>query len=100
MSRSWLLSLLCLCAAVVFVQISMAQSGLSVNESATRFLIQDQAIIVLEDINPTSDNLPVRIKLELLDSADDTRGVVVRDASLRPAVNKLSLPIALTDKTI
>jgi len=100
MSRSWLLSLLCLCAAVVFVQLSLAQSGLRVNESATKFLIQDQAIIALEVVNPTSDSLPVRIKIELLDSVDDTRGVVVRDAALRPGLNKLSLPMALTDKKI
>src|SRR5258705_9792216 len=100
MSRSWLLSLLCLCAAVVFVQMSMAQSGLTVNESATRFLIQDQAIIALEVVNPTSNNLPARIKLELLDSVDDTRAVVVRDAELRPGLNKLSLPMMLADKSI
>jgi hypothetical protein len=100
MSRRWLLSLLCFCAAVVFVQLSLAQSGLTVNESATRFLIQDQAIIALEVVNPTSNNLPVRIKLELLDSVDDTRGVVVRDAVLRPGLNKLSLPMMLADKSI
>ena len=100
MSRSWLLSLLCFCAAVVFVQLSLAQSGLSVNESATRFLIQDQTIITLEVVNPTSGNLPVRIKLELLDSEDDTRGVVLRDELLRPGLNKLSLPMTLTDKGI
>ena len=67
MSRRWLLSLLCLSAAVVFVQLATANDGLRVNESATRFLIQDQTIVVLEVINPVSQNLPVHLKLELLD---------------------------------
>jgi hypothetical protein len=100
MSRSWLLSLLCLCAAVVVVQISLAQSGLTVNEPATRFLIQDQTIIALEVINPTADNLPVRLKVELLDPEDNTRGVVLRDAVLRPGLNKLSVPLTLTDQRV
>src|SRR5258706_3700541 len=100
MSRSWLLSLLCLCAAVVFIQISLAQSGLTVNEPATRFLIQDQTIIALEVVNPTADKLPVRLKVELLDPKDNTRGVVLRDAVLQSGLNKLSVPLTLTDKRV
>jgi hypothetical protein len=53
MSRRWLLSLLCLSATVVFVQLSAANNsaslrgqvwgggGLRVNEPATRFLVYD-----------------------------------------------------------
>ena len=57
MSRKWLLSLVCLSAAVVFVQLSRANDGLRVNESATRFLIQDQTIVELEIVNPESQNV-------------------------------------------
>lgn len=96
MSRRWLLSLLCLSAAVAFVQLSTAQSGLRVNESATRFLIQDQTIVQLEVVNPASQKLPVHLKLELLDPQDNIRGVVTRDLLLQPGINKLSLPLALT----
>lgn len=46
MSRRWLLSLLCLPAAVVFVQPTSANSVLRVNESATQFLIHDQTIVL------------------------------------------------------
>ena len=74
MSRRWLLSLLCLSAAVVFVQLSSARSGLSVNEPATKFLVQDQAVVVLEVVNPSSQNLPVHLKLPLLDPKDLPRG--------------------------
>ena len=96
MSRRWLLSLLCLSAAVAFVQLSTAQSALRVNESATRFLIQDQTLVQLEVVNPVSQKLPVHLKLELLDPKDDTRGLAIRDLLLQPGVNKLSLPLALT----
>ena len=54
MSRRWLLSLLCLLAVVVFVQLSSARSGLSVNEAATKFLIQDQVVVVLCSAGYTS----------------------------------------------
>jgi hypothetical protein len=100
MSRSWLLSLLCLCAAVVFVQLSLAQGQLTVNEPATKFLVQDETIVALEVVNPASDNLPVRIKLELLDTDDATRGIFLREAVLGPGLNKLALPLKLTDKRI
>ena len=100
MSRTWLLSLLCFCAAVILVQLSLAQSGLRVNESATRFLIEDQTIIALEVVNPASDNLTVKIKIELLDPQDSIRGIVIRDAQLRPGLNKLSLPLTLTDARV
>ena len=51
MSRSWLLSLLCLCAAVCFVQLSLAQSGFRVDESATMFLIQEQPLVEIPGPN-------------------------------------------------
>lgn len=96
MSRRWLLSLLCLSAAVAFVQLSTAQSGLRVNESATRFLIQDQTIVQLEVVNPETQKLPVHLRLELLDPKDNVRGLAIRDLLLQPGTNKLSVPLALT----
>src|SRR6267142_7216423 len=96
MSRRWLLSLLCLSVALVFVQLSRANDGLRVNESATRFLIQDQTIVVLEVVSPETQNLPVHLKLELLDPKDLTRGLAVRDVALQPGAKKLSVPLTLT----
>lgn len=96
MSRRWLLSLLCLSTALVLVQLSAANSALRVNEPATRFLIQDQTIVSLEVVNPVSQNLPVHLKLELLDPKDVTRGLAVRDLALQPGINKLSIPLTLT----
>jgi len=95
MSRSWLLSLLCLSFALVFVQLSAANSGLTVDEPATRFLIQDQTIVSLEVVNPANQNLSVQLKLELLDPDDDTRGLAVRVLTLAPGLNKLSIPLTL-----
>lgn len=100
MSRRWLLSLLCLSAAVVFVQLSAANNGLRVNESATRFLIQDQTIVLLEVTNPVSQNLRVHLKLELVDPKDLTRGLAVRDVALQPGINKLSIPLTLTARSL
>lgn len=96
MSRRWLLSLLCLSSAVVFVQLATANSSLRVNESATRFLIQDQTIVVMEIVNPESQSVSVQLKLELLDPKDDTRGLAARVVALEPGLNKLSIPLTLT----
>lgn len=109
MSRRWLLSLLCLSAAVVFVQFSAAHSpgslrdqtasgvsGLRVNEQATRFLIQDQTIVLLEVSNPARQHLSAQLKLELLDPEDGTRGMAVHNIALQPGLNKLSIPLSLT----
>ena len=100
MSRRWLLSLLCLSvvavALTIFVQLSSAAVGLSVNESATRFLIQDRTIVVLEVNNPTSQEVPVQLKLELIDPDDVTRGVAITDLWLKPGANKLSIPLTLS----
>ena len=100
MSRRWLLSLLCLSVALVFVQHSGASSGLVVNESATRFLIQDQTTVLLEVVNPVSRNIRARLKLELLDPKDSTRGLATRDVALEPEINKLSIPLTLTARSI
>jgi hypothetical protein len=100
MSRRWLLSLLCFSAAVVFVQLSTANSALRVNESATRFLIQDQTIVLLEIVNPESQSLPVQLKLELLDPKDDTRGLAAREVMLQPGTNKLSIPLTLMARSL
>jgi hypothetical protein len=96
MSRRWLLFPLCLLLAVAFVQLSTANTGLRVNESATRFLIQEQTIVSLEVINPASRNVSVHLKLELLDPGDATRGRAARDETLKPGANKLSVPLMLT----
>jgi hypothetical protein len=95
MSRSWLLSLLCLSAALVFIPLTRADNGLIVNESAIRFLIQDQTIVVLEVKNPASNDVRVHLKIELLDTDDLIRGVAIRDITLVPGTNKLSIPLAL-----
>ena len=100
MSRRWLLSLLYLSAAVVFVQHSGASSGLFVNESATRFLIQDQTSVWLEVVNPVGREIPARLKLELLDPKDSTRGLATRDVTLKPGINRLSIPLTLTARSI
>jgi len=100
MSRKWLLSLLCLSAAVVFAQLTTANSALRVNESATRFLIQDQTIVLLEVVNPESETLPVQLKLELLDPKDDARGLAARSVALQPGINKLSIALTLTARSL
>ena len=96
MSRRWLLSLLCLSAVVVFAQLSSARNGLTVNESATKFLVQDQTVVVLEVVNPATRNLPVHLKLELLDPQDYSEGRAIRDLTLQPGVNKLTIPLLFT----
>jgi hypothetical protein len=47
-----------------------------------------------------SQNLPVHLKLELLDTKDLTRGLAVRDVALQPGVNKLSVPLTLTSRSL
>ncbi len=96
MSRRWLLSLLSLSAAVVFVQLSSANTAFRVNESATRFLIHDQKIVVMEVNNPADRSLAVGLKLELLDPKDALRGLALRKFELKPGVNKLSIPLGPT----
>jgi hypothetical protein len=100
MSRRLILSLLCVSAAVVFVQLSSANSRFSVNEAATRFLIQDQTSVVLEIENPAKQNLSVRLNLELLDPDESTRGHSLRDVVLRPGVNKVSNVLTLTTEKL
>jgi uncharacterized protein YfaS (alpha-2-macroglobulin family) len=100
MSRRWFLSLFCLFFALVFVQFSAANSGLRVNEPATKFLIQDQTIVVLEVINPASQNLPAHLRLELVDPQDAIRGLAIRELTLQPGPNKLSIPLALTTQAL
>jgi len=96
MSRRLILSLLCVSVAVVFVQLSSANSRFSVNEAATKFLIQDQTLVVLEIVNPAKQNLSVRLNLELVDPDEVTRGRSWRDLVLRPGVNKVSNVLTLT----
>jgi hypothetical protein len=100
MSRRWLLSLLCLSAVVVFVQLASANGGLKVNESATRFLIQDQATVLLEVVNPASHSLAVHLNLDLLDPKDIPQGMAVRNLTLQPGLNKLSIPLTLTAQNL
>ncbi len=100
MSRRWLLSLLCLSTALVFVQLSAANSALRVNERATKFLIQDQTIVSLEVVNPANQNVAVHLKLELLDPRDNTRGLAMREQALQPGINKLSVPLTLTARDL
>lgn len=95
MSRRWLLSLLCLSAAVLCTQLTAAKTSLHVNEAATKLLIQDQTIVALEVVNPDSQNVLVRLKLDLLDPKDQTRGLAVRDENLKPGVNRLAIPLSL-----
>ncbi|HEY8184729.1 MAG TPA: MG2 domain-containing protein [Pyrinomonadaceae bacterium] len=100
MSRRWLLSLLCFSVAVVFAQLTRANDGLRVNESATRFLIQDHATVVLEVVNPLGQNLPVHLKLELLDTKDLMRAAAIRDVALQPGTNSLTIPLTLSAETL
>ena len=99
MSRRWLLSLLCLALALFalfFVQRSKANSALSVNESATRFLIQDEAIVKLTVANPLTRQLTAQLRLELLDTKDLPRGIAIRELALQPGTNELAIPLSLT----
>jgi hypothetical protein len=100
MSRRLILSLLCVSAAVVFVQLSSANSRFTVNEAATKFLIQDQTIVILEIVNPAKQNLSVHLNLEIVDPKDVTRGRALRDVMLQPGVNKVSSALTLAAKTI
>jgi len=100
MSRRWLLSLLCLCFAVVFVQLTTANSSLRVNESATKLLVRDHATVVLEVINPGAENVLAHLSLELLDPKDAVRGINLGEKELKPGINKLTLPLTLTANRI
>ena len=103
MSRSWLLSLLCLSLALfvlVFVQLSKANSRLRVNEPATRFLIQEQTIVALEVVNPAGQPVAAQLSLELLDPEDLTRGVASRQVTLQPGLNKLAVPLTLNGRSL
>ncbi len=95
MSRRWLLSLLCLSFVVVFVQLSSANSSLRVNESATKFLVRDNATVQLEVVNPAGHKVSAHLNLELLDPKDVVRGLTIRDVELQPGLNKLTLPLTL-----
>ena len=100
MSRRWLLSLLCLCFALVFVQFTTANNSLRVNESATKLLVRDHATVVLEVVNPAEENVLAHLSLELLDPKDAVRGVNLRKIELKPGTNKLTLPLTLTAERI
>src|SRR6185436_10317751 len=100
MSRRSFLSLVCLGIAVVFVQLSSANTRFSVNESATKFLIQDQTVVLLEVVNPAPQSLRVKLQLDLLDPKDLIEGRAVRELALQPGINKLSIPLTLTPENI
>jgi len=100
MSRRSFLSLVCLAIAVVFVQLSSANTRFSVNESATKFLIQDQTVVLLEVVNPAPQSLRVKLQLDLLDPKDLIEGRAVRELALQPGVNKLSIPLTLAPEHI
>jgi hypothetical protein len=96
MSRRWLLSLVSLSVVVVLTQLSAANTALRVNEQATRFLIQDQTLVVLEVMNPSNHLVPVHLKLELIAPDDTIRARASRDETLKPGTNKLSIPLVST----
>jgi len=100
MSRRSFLSLVCLTIAVVFVQLSSANTRFSVNESATKFLIQDQTVVLLEAVNPAPQSLRVKLQLDLLDPKDLIEGRAVRELTLQPGVNQLSIPLTLAPEHI
>src|ERR1041385_6599042 len=97
MSRNWLFSVLCIASAVVFTQLASAGNSLRVNESATRFLVQDQTLVELEINNPVKQSLPVRVSLDLLTPKDVMCARAMRDLTLSAGVNKITLPLSFFD---
>jgi len=94
MSRNWLFPVLCISTALVFAQLVSAGINLSVNESATRFLVQDQTLVELEINNPTKQTLPVRISVDLLTPKEVVSARAMRDVPLSAGVNKITLPFS------
>jgi len=72
MSRRWLLSLLCLSVSLLlFTQLTHARGALTVNEAATRFLLDgEQPRVSLAVENASGESLNAIVHLELLDPND------------------------------
>jgi uncharacterized protein YfaS (alpha-2-macroglobulin family) len=78
MSRLWLLFLVCLAtAAILFAASSRAGNLVSVNEAATRFVLErDSASVQLTLVNPSAEKVSARIQLELLDPNSSVRAAI------------------------
>jgi len=95
MSRKWLLFPFCLSVALMmFVQLTSARRGITIDEAATRFLINnDSASVLLSVNNSAGDNLTVRIQLEVLDSEDRIKAKVEQVADLGSGAKTFTLPV-------
>jgi hypothetical protein len=75
MSRRWLLSLMCLFLTVLFaLRLSTASGEISVSETQTRLLFQDQQLAILLAVdNPSTTALRRRIEVEIFDPQNRIR---------------------------
>jgi hypothetical protein len=95
MSRKWLLFPFCLSLALlVFGPQARARGAITINEAATRFLIQHDSASVLLSINNSSGGLVrTRIQIEVLDPENRVKASVDRIEDLARGNKILTLPV-------
>jgi len=98
MSRRWLLSLSCL--SILFlslVQLTGARGEFSVNETATRVLLEKEPAEVLLAIeNSTGENLNAKVEVELLDPKDQSRSKTTQVHAIGNGRKTLNLPLTIS----
>jgi hypothetical protein len=103
MGRRWLLSLVCLGCALLFLsQVSTAHFELRVNEAATRLFLKDLApevSLVVE--NGSNDSMRALVRLELLAPNNKVSATSERKVDLKSGTQKLpfTLPLKTHDLT-
>ena len=101
--RRWLLVLSFLLVSLCLAQASSATGGsLRVNESITRFLLEDSVTKVsLAVENPSSNKIKARIRLELIDPRGQVRASNEVDENLKSgqSATVISLPLNLSAMT-
>lgn len=94
--RSWVFVLFCLfIVSLLFSQLTNADARLRVDEGATRFLLEQErtgAALVVE--NPLGQNLPARVRVELIDPQGVVRASQESDEIIAQGTTTLFIPLS------
>jgi uncharacterized protein YfaS (alpha-2-macroglobulin family) len=95
MSRKWLLFPFCLAIALLFFgPLTRARGGITINEHAAKFLIQNNsASVVLSVINSAGENVKARIRIEVLDEKNEVKASVDQSAEIAQGAGTLTIKV-------
>jgi hypothetical protein len=95
MSRKWLLFPFCLAITLVFYgQLTRARGGITINESAARFLMQNSsASVMLAVINSAGENVKARIRIEILDEDNKVKATADQSAEITQGASTLTVKV-------